>query len=106
MARLRPFSDLAAANRDLASWLAEKSQRKHGTTHECVDVRFAREKPHLLNLPPQPCDISERLYRMVNKDCTISVNCNRYVVEHTLVCKKCARTSDAQPPSGFSTTQG
>ena len=82
------FSDLAAANRDLASWLAEKSQRKHGTTHECVDVRFAREKPHLLNLPPQPCDISERLYRVVNKDCTISVNCNRYVVEHTLVCKK------------------
>lgn len=82
------FSDLAAANRDLASWLAGKSQRKHGTTHECVDVRFAREKSHLLSLPPQPCDISERLYRMVNKDCTVSVNCNRYVVEHTLVCKK------------------
>ena len=35
------FSDLAAANRDLASWLAEKSQRKHGTTHECVDVRIS-----------------------------------------------------------------
>jgi transposase len=82
------FTDLAAANRDITAWLAEKSQRKHGTTHECVDVRFAREKPHLLNLPPQPCDISERLYRMVNKDCTISVNCNQYVVEHTLVCKK------------------
>lgn len=82
------FSDLAAANRDLTAWLAEKSQRKHGTTHECVDVRFAREKQHLLSLPPQPCDISERLYRMVNKDCTVSVNCNRYVVEHTLVCKK------------------
>jgi transposase len=82
------FTDLAAANRDLAAWLVEKSKRKHGTTYECVDVRFSREKPHLLNLPPQPCDISERLYRTVNRDCTVSVNCNRYVVEHTLVCKK------------------
>jgi transposase len=82
------FSDLGVANRDLTSWLNEKAQRKHGTTHERIDVRFAREKPRLLSLPPQPCDISERLSRTVNKDCTISVNCNQYVVEHTLVCKK------------------
>ena len=82
------FSDLETANRDLTAWLAEKSQRKHGTTHERVDLRFDREKPHLTKLPPNICDISERLYRTVNKDCTISVECNRYVVEHTLVGKK------------------
>jgi transposase len=82
------FSDLATANRDLTGWLAEKAQRKHGTTHERIDLRFEREKLHLLSLPPNPCDISERLYRTVYKDCTISVNCNQYVVEHTLVGKK------------------
>ncbi len=82
------FTDMATANRDLASWLLEKSARTHGTTHERIDIRFEREKPFLINLPPRPCDISERLYRTVNKDCTISVNCNRYVVEHTLVGKK------------------
>jgi transposase len=82
------FTDLVAANRDLKQWLAEKAQRVHGTTHERVDVRFEREKPHLLRLPPEPCDISERLCRTVAKDCAIRVEGNRYVVPHTLVGKK------------------
>jgi transposase len=79
------FSDLATANRDLAAWLAEKAQRTHGTTHERVDRRFARETPYLFGLPPRGCDISERLFRDVRKDCTIPVHANRYVVPHTLV---------------------
>ena len=79
------FSDLTTANRDLTSWLNEKAQRVHGTTHERVDQRFAREKPSLLGLPPHRCDISERLFREVRKDCTIPVDANRYVVAHTLV---------------------
>ena len=79
------FTDLLTANHDLAHWLAEKAERVHGTTHERVDERFARERPHLLGLPPHPCDVSERLYRDVRKDCTIPVYGNRYVVEHTLV---------------------
>lgn len=83
-----PFSDLEQANRDLFTWLSEKARRVHGTTHERVDERFAREKPHLLALPPAPCDVSERLYRDVRKDCTIPVLGNRYVVEHTLVGKR------------------
>lgn len=82
------FTDLATANRDLAEWLAEKAPRVHGTTHERVDERFLREKPHLLQLPPSGCDVSERLYREVRKDCTIPVHGNRYVVEHTLVGQK------------------
>jgi transposase len=79
------FVELTGANRDLRKWLAEKSQRVHGTTHERVDERFAREKPHLQALPAQACDVSERLYREVRKDCTVAVLGNRYVVEHTLV---------------------
>jgi transposase len=82
------FTDLETANRDLGLWLAEKAKRVHGTTHERIDERFLREKPHLLRLPPHPCDISERLYRDVRKDCTIPVHGNRFVVPHTLVGRK------------------
>lgn len=82
------FSNIEAAQRDLAAWAAEKSKRVHGTTHERVDERFEREKPHLQPLPPAPCDVSERLYRTVCKDCSIAVHANRYVVPHTLVGKK------------------
>jgi transposase len=82
------FTDLATANRDLAEWLAEKAERVHGTTHERVAERFEREKPYLLNLPPHPCDVSERLYRDVRKDCTVAALGNRYVVAHTLVGRK------------------
>jgi hypothetical protein len=53
-----------------------------------VDERFLRERPYLLQLPPSPCDVSERLYLEVRKDCTIPVHGNRYVVEHTLVGQK------------------
>jgi transposase len=81
------FVNLETANADLQSWLGEKAQRVHGTTHERLDTRFDREKPFLLALPAAPCDISQRLYRQVRKDCTISVLGNRYVVEHTLVGK-------------------
>lgn len=82
------FTDLATANRDLTAWLAEKSERVHGTTHERVDVRFEREKAYLLALPANACDVSERLFREVRKDCAIAVLGNRYVVEHTLVGRK------------------
>jgi transposase len=79
------FSGLAAANHDLAQWLTLKESRVHGTTRERVDVRFEREKPHLHHLPPVRCDVSLRLTRQVRKDCTISVDGNRYIVPHTLV---------------------
>lgn len=82
------FTDLASANRDLTTWLEEKSERVHATTNERVDLRFAREKPSLLCLPPHSCDVSERLSRTVWKDCAIRVDGNRYVVAHTLVGKK------------------
>lgn len=79
------FRGLASANADLGAWLAEKEQRVHGTTHERVSVRFGREKPHLAALPPARCDVSLRLMRPVRKDCTISVDANRYILPHRLV---------------------
>lgn len=79
------FSSLDRANQDLREWLAQKSERIHGTTRERVDVRFAREKPHLTALPPRRCDVSQRLVREVRKDCTISVDANLYILPHMLV---------------------
>ena len=74
------------ANRDLLQWLQLKDQRIHGTTHEVVSERFERERPHLQALP-LAFDTSYRVYRKVNKDCTIRFEGNSYVVPHTLVRK-------------------
>jgi transposase len=82
------FTGLQTANQDLLCFLEEKSQRIHGTTGEKVAERFEQEKGFLLGLPPAPCDVSERLFRTVHKDCTISVEGCRYEVPHTLVGKK------------------
>ena len=82
------FVCLETANRDLKQWLANKAQRIHGTTHEVVSLRFARERPHLQELPRQAFDTSYRVYRTVHKDCTVCFESNSYVVPHTLVGKK------------------
>ena len=50
--------------------------------------RFAAEKAFLRPLPANTCDVSARLYRKVQKDCTISVEGCRYEVPHTLVGRK------------------
>ena len=70
------------------AFIEEKSHRIHGTTGEKVCDMFANEKPFLMPLPPTTCDVSMRLYRKVEKDCTISVEGSRYEVPHTLVGKK------------------
>jgi transposase len=58
---------LQTANRDLISWLRKKEKRVHGTTHEVVAVRFARERAHLGPLPPLPYDTSYRIFRKAGK---------------------------------------
>ena len=81
------FICLETANRDLHKWLQKKEKRVHGTTHEVVCLRFAREKPHLKELPARAFDTSYRVYRKVHKDCTVCFESNSYVVPHTLVGK-------------------
>ena len=82
------YVSLQTANADLSRWLRVKDQRVHGTTHEVVDGRFEREKPHLGKLPASAFDTSYRLYRKVHKDCTIRFECNSFVVPHRLVGKQ------------------
>jgi transposase len=82
------FTDLDTANLDLQAWREVKSERIHGTTKERIVDRFEREKSFLMPLPPSGCDVSERLYRKVAKDCRISVEGSLYEVPHTLVGKK------------------
>ncbi len=82
------FICLETANRDLLRWLSKKDERVHGTTHEVVKERFYRENPHLNMLPPKAFDTSYRIYRKVNKDCTVRFEGNSYVVSHDLVDKQ------------------
>ena len=81
------FTYIETANRDLLKWLKQKDERIHGTTHEKVSTRFDRERPPLNVLPFRAFDTSYRVYRKVNKDCTIRFETNSYVVPHTLVGK-------------------
>lgn len=82
------FICLDTANRDILTWLSKKDKRVHGTTHEVVQDRFYREKPHLNILPRQAFDTSYRVYRKVYKDCTVRFEGNSYVVAHDLVGKQ------------------
>jgi transposase len=82
------FTSLERAGVDLSHWLKAKEERMHGTTHEVVRVRFERERPHLLALPPSAPDTSLKAYRTVRKDCTVVYEGNRFVVPHTLVGKQ------------------
>ncbi len=82
------FICLDTANRELLTWLSKKDERVHGTTHEVVQARFCREKPHLNMLPRQAFDTSYRVYRKVYKDCTVRFEGNSYVVAHDLVGKQ------------------
>ena len=79
---------LDSANFDLMTWLEQKEQRVHGTTHEVVAQRFERERPHLGPLPRQPFDTSYRIFRKVYKDCTVRFEGNSFVVPHLLVGKQ------------------
>ena len=82
------FTGIETANRDLWAWQSEQSERIHGTTRERIVDRFEHEKCFLLPLPAGECDVSERLFRKVAKDCRISVEGVLYEVPHTLVGKK------------------
>jgi transposase len=79
------FTGVGSATRDLQAFLAEKAQRIHGTTGERVCDRFGVERAFLLPLPLVRCDVSQRLYRKVHKDCTLSFEGCRYQVPHKLV---------------------
>jgi len=77
------FHNIIRANSDVRQWINHVANRRiHGTTKERVEDRFNRERPFLGALPRQSFDISEKVYRKVQKDCQIAFDGNRYVVPH------------------------
>lgn len=83
------FNSLEQLNKDATAWLLTVAcQRIHGTTREKVVDRFEKERPFLGSLPLTPYDTSEKVCRIVYKDCQLSFGGNRYVVAHELVGQK------------------
>jgi transposase len=83
--RYRAFDSFDHLNQLAAQWLAEEAdQRVHGTVHERVADRFAREAPHLAPLPGIRYDTSYRERRWVAWDGYIDVRGNRYSVPDPL----------------------
>lgn len=79
--RYRSFESWAHLNQLAAQWLREEADpREHGTHHEVVATRFAREAPSLQPLPSTRYDTAYLEHRRVSWDCYIEVRANRYSV--------------------------
>jgi len=83
--RYRAFDNWAHLNQLAEQWLREEAdQRVHGTVHEVVATRFAREAPALQPLHVQRFDTSYRETRQVSWDAFVDVRGNRYSVPAAL----------------------
>lgn len=79
--RYRAFESLEHLNQQLEDWLRDEADpRVHGTLHEVVADRFAREQPHLQPLPTTRYDTAYYTTRKVGWDGYINVRGNRYSV--------------------------
>lgn len=79
--RYRAFESWAHLNQLAEQWLREEADlRLHGTVHEVVAERFAREQPQLQPLNTQRFDTSYRETRLVSWDAFVEVRGNRYSV--------------------------
>lgn len=84
--RYRAFDSWAHLNQLAEQWLRDEADRRmHGTVHEIVAERFARERPCLAPLPLQRYDTSYYEQRQVSWDSYIDVRGNRYSVPDRLV---------------------
>jgi hypothetical protein len=80
-AQYRAFESFTHLNQMLEQWLREVADpRVHGTVHEVVAERFAREAPHLSPLPAVRYDTAYRESRVVSWDAYVDVRGNRYSV--------------------------
>ena len=83
--RYRAFDSWAHLNQLAEQWLrAEADPRVHGTVHEVVAERFAREAPTLQPLPPRRYDTAYWEARQVGWDAYVEVRGNRYSVPGAL----------------------
>jgi transposase len=84
--RYRAFDSWVHLNQLAEQWLREEADvRVHGTVHEVVAERFAREQPALAPLPAQRYDTAYVEHRQVSWDSYIEVRGNRYSVPAALV---------------------
>lgn len=81
------FREIETANRDILEWSSRVGNRIHGSTHERIETRFDREQELLGKLPEYSFDTSEKAFRKVHKDCTVSYKGNIYVLPHKSVGK-------------------
>lgn len=83
------YQNIIKANDDIKEWLRTTAwNRMHGTHRQKVCDRFEAERSYLSGLPAHPYDLSLRYERLVQKDCQISFDGNRYVLPHELVGKR------------------
>jgi transposase len=84
--RYRAFDSWTHLNQLAEQWLREEADpRVHGTVHEVVAERFAREQLVLRPLPVQRYDTAYYEHRQVSWDSYIEVRGNRYSVPAALV---------------------
>lgn len=89
--RYRAFDSWTHLNQLAEQWLREEADgRVHGTVHEVVRERFAREAPALQPLPPTRYDTSYWELRQVAWDAYIDVRGNRYSVPAALTGQRVA----------------
>jgi len=83
--RYRDFDSWAHLNQLAEQWLREEADpRVHGTVHEVVAERFAREAPTLQPLPRRRYDTAYSEPRQVGWDGYVDVRGNRYSVPAVL----------------------
>jgi hypothetical protein len=83
--RYRSFESWAHLNQWAEQWLREEADpRVHGTVHEIVAERFAREAPTLQPLAPRRYDTAYWEARQVGWDAYVEVRGNRYSVPAAL----------------------
>ena len=84
--RYRAFASWAELNQRLSDWLVEDADRRcHSTVREIVAARFARELPHLADLPRTRFETDYFETRKVAFDGYIDVRGNRYSVPINVV---------------------
>ena len=89
--RYREFESWSHLNQLAERWCREEADpRVHGTTHEVVAQRFAREAPALKPLPASRYDTSYWEARQVGWDAYIDVRGNRYSVPGALAGRRVA----------------
>ncbi len=83
----RRFCDDLDFNEQLQEWMATVADvRVHGTTHERLIDRFARERDALVPAPPgRAFRLEAPLTRVVATDYLVTVDTNRYSVPFTLI---------------------